>query len=107
MKNNNILVAVLDQDGAVHLETIPNTLEALQDLVEGYIEIVPSAVMDCDGGLVDIVNEEGQLLGLGTNKRLPEYMGTVVIAGTVGDELRGLTDCELFEIGMELGRRAR
>ena len=107
MKNENILVAVLDQDGAVHLETIPNTLEALQTLVGGYIEIVPSVVRYCDGGLVDIVNEEGRVMGLGTNKRLPEYVGTVVIAGAAGDELLGLKAHELMMIGMELGRRAR
>ena len=69
-RQKKLTVAVLYQDGDIRLERIPDTLAALQSLVGGYIEIVPS----CLGGtnLVDIVNEEGRFTdGLHANATLP------------------------------------
>lgn len=78
--------------------TIPNTLEALQELVGGYIETVTLAP-----GLVGIVNEEGFILDLPYNMDLHgnPIFGTLVIAGVVGEEfydvpavLAALITCE-------------
>lgn len=62
---------------------IDNTLEALQEIVGGYIETV-TATRD----LVIICNEEGRLLGLPYNCRIRGYdfVGPIIYAGVQGDE---------------------
>ena len=79
--------------------TIPNTLEALQEAVGGYIETVT-----LDNGLVLICNEEGKLRDMPYNFTLrflhyfnptdavevrPYQMifGTVIACGADGDQL--------------------
>ena len=62
---------------------IPNTLEALQEAVGGYIETV---TIDTDACIV--CNEEGRLLGLPYNRNvlgIPFY-GPILIVGTDGEE---------------------
>lgn len=67
---------------------IPNTLEALQKEVEGYIEVVPIG----DDAVI-ICNEEGRLLDLPFNIEINDYrlVGTILIAGTNGEELTDYT----------------
>ncbi len=67
---------------------IPNTLEALQEEVEGYIEAIPIG----DDAVI-ICNEEGRLIGLPYNTEIHGYsfVGTILIAGTNGDELTDYT----------------
>ena len=62
---------------------IPNTLEALQAEVEGYIEAVP--IYD---DLVAIVNEEGLLNGMKFNVSVRGYhlFGPVLLVGVDGEE---------------------
>jgi len=66
---------------------IPNTLEALQNEVGGYIEVTQPFE---DAAI--ICNEEGRLLGLPPNVRYgPEfYVGPILIVGVDGEEF---TDC--------------
>ena len=52
--------------------TIPNTLEAMQEMVGGFIEIV---YLD---GVCLVCNEEGKLMGLEGNRRV----GRDIISGT-------------------------
>ena len=68
---------------------IDDSLESLQDAVEGYIETVP-----LEGNVVLICNEEGKLIGLDRNFLLGNdwIVGTVIIIGTDGDELADLPD---------------
>lgn len=68
--------------------TIPDTLEALHQEVEGYIEAVslsPTAVI--------IVNEEGKLQGLPPNRRFygDILAGNILIVGRRGEDLISLT----------------
>lgn len=81
-----------------HFQDIPNTLEALQELVEGYIEIVR---LDHDN--VAIVNEEGVIHQLPYNCSLytkrngektwyADLLGNIVIAGLDGEDF---TDVKL------------
>ena len=67
---------------------ISNTLEKLQALVGGYIEIVPIAAD------VMIINEEGKLLGLKPNFQYGSDVicGTMVMVGRDGEEFG---DCVL------------
>lgn len=61
---------------------IPNTLEALQAEVGGYIEAVT-----LDAETVIICNEEGRLLGLEPNITINEYpfVGTILVVGVDGE----------------------
>lgn len=77
---------------------IPNTLEALQEAVGGYIETVTFA-SDCAA----IVNEEGKLRGLPMNiKFLGEVLvGNVLFVGVDGEGFCSLSEPEaLFLLGM-------
>lgn len=72
-----------------HMETIDNTLRALQELAGGPIEI-----LYIDRGALMVINEEGHLRGLDINFRTPLHtiVGTAVITGTRGEEL---ADCPM------------
>ena len=74
---------------AATVENIDNTLEALQSIVGGYIQVV-SVATNC----VMICNEEGRLLGLPRNNRIAgvDFHGTVIVAGASGDDF---TDCPM------------
>jgi len=71
---------------------IEDTLEKLQELVEGYIELIPA---NDDKSILMIVNEEGQLKGLEPNI----WIGNTCIVGNVvfvqnkfDSEFHSLTD---------------
>lgn len=74
--------------GDVSIKSIPNTLEALQEIVGGYIEIAPEPEL-ANIDLVLVCNEEGVLMNLDLNENLFPffYTGTCFIAAT---------DCEDF-----------
>lgn len=85
--------------------TIPNTLEAFQRLVDGYIETVRVA-----SDLVIICNEEGKLLGLPENVDIggDVLVGNIVFASVNGEEFDDAPDWELMadlfqEIFVEVG----
>ena len=82
--------------GEPKVRTIPDTLEALQELVGGYIEVV--RCMDSDE-LVLVVNEEGVLSGLDVHLITEDYgviVGDVVVVADDGEgDFRGLTDAEI------------
>ena len=79
-----IKIYVKEPDKDPEERTIPNTLEALQEIVGGYIETYRVAT-----DLTIICNEEGRLLGLPfnfTTRGRVSFVGTVVFAGVNGDE---------------------
>lgn len=68
---------------------IPNTLEAMQKLVGGYIE-----TLSLPNGLVMVIDEEGRLKGRPDNIRCVQVgtiVGTVVITAAKGEEFVSLT----------------
>lgn len=66
-----------------YLKEIPNTLEAMQAEVGGYIETL-SFTTDC----CIICNEEGRLLGLPYNDHILgiDFVGPIFFVGTNGEE---------------------
>lgn len=68
---------------------IPNTLEALQEKVGGYIETVTFATDACI-----ICNEEGRLMGLPYNCNLlgVSFVGPILIVGMDGEEFASLPE---------------
>ena len=70
---------------------IENTLEALQEKVGGYIEVVTMAK-----NARIICNEEGRLRGLPYNITFlgERFVGPVLVVGTDGEEFCDLEDAE-------------
>lgn len=83
MKKSTIRAIIKDPNRPAREETIPNTLDALQRLVGGYIETVTPA-----SDWLIICNEEGRLEGLPYNVEVCgiDFVGTIVLAGMKGDE---------------------
>ena len=87
-KQKNILVVFKEPGKAPYVEPcFPNTMEAFQKAVGGYIETLTL----CED-LVLIVNEEGLLQGMPYNCKVcgMSFVGTIVAAGIAGDEFAGI-----------------
>lgn len=97
--NSNIAQAaekikcVIQRPGQIsEIAEIENTLEAFQEIVGGYIEVMPLTER-----LVLIVNEEGKLKGLEPNMYVNGdcLVGTVIVTAVDGEEFRSLTVHEI------------
>lgn len=71
---------------------IENTLEDVQKVVGGYLEIVPSQL--ALEKIAVICNEEGLLIGLEPNMRIGHniVVGNILFTGVDGGEFCSLTD---------------
>lgn len=76
-------VVVMKPDALPDVQDIPNTLEALQELVGGYVEVV--TVGD---NVAVVCNEEGRLDGLPYCATIGDvqFVGNIAIVGTDGCE---------------------
>lgn len=75
---------------------IENTLKALQEAVDGYIETVPIRLISPDKAIM-IVNEEGLLRGLAPNCTASLYadrliVGTALVVGVDGEEFTNVPE---------------
>lgn len=89
MKKDSEIICVIKGPGERPIvASIPNTLEALQKAVDGYIETVTIA-----SDLVLICNEEGRLLDLPDNCTVcgVNFVGPILAAGVSGDEFSSLS----------------
>lgn len=79
-----ITVMVKDPGQPARFLTIRNSLETLQEIVGGYIEIV-----NLDDKTCIICDEEGRLKGKQHNIAFSRvsFVGTIILAGYKGDEL--------------------
>lgn len=87
-KQKNILVVIKEPGKAPYVEPcFPNTLEAFQKAVGGYIETLTL----CED-LVLIVNEEGLLQELPYNCKVcgKPFVGTVIAVGVREDEFASI-----------------
>ena len=88
-----IKVVVQNPGEISRIVTIPNTEEAMQELVGGYIE-----VHHISGSLLLVMDEEGRLKGLPENVRCVQYgtiVGPVFITADKGEDFRSLTPEEI------------
>lgn len=88
-----IKVVVQNPGEISRIVTVPNTLEALQELVGGYIE-----VHHISGSLLLVMDEEGRLKGLPENVRCVQYgtiVGPVFITADQDEDFRSLTTEEI------------
>lgn len=75
-------------DGPAEIRTIPNTLKAVQGLVEGYFQPVRLF-----GPVVVIVNEEGLVRGMKKNEFAGmRYFGPWFVCGADGEDFTDVPD---------------
>ena len=89
MKTEMIRVLKIEPGSAPETVTMPNTLEAFQEAVGGYIEAL---WLGC--GVCFICNEEGKLMGLPANRQVGSDIiaGTFLIVGEADDDFCSLSD---------------
>lgn len=83
---------------------IENTLEALQNAVDGYIETVPIRLISPDKAVM-IVNEEGRLRKMEINRTASLYadtliVGNALVVGVNGEEFTDVPDDIAREISL-------
>lgn len=97
-------VVVIEPKKPARKEIIENSLEAMQKVVGGYIEVIPAEWMVggnllLNRNLLLVLNEEGKLEGLEPNfptKDGWDYIfGTVFVCKKQEDEMVGLSDEEV------------
>ena len=91
--NGKIKLVVQNPGEISRVVTATNTLEAMQEVIGGYIETVT-----LPNGLVLVMDEEGRLKGLTENVRCVQYgtiVGTVFITAADGEDFRSLTTEEI------------
>ena len=79
MKEKEITVLKVEPGKSPETVTMPNTLDAMQKMVGGYIEVLPLS------DVCLVCNEDGKLLGLEGNRRLGNdiIVGTFFLAGVI------------------------
>ena len=89
MNTEMIRALKIEPGSAPETVTMPNTLEAFQTAVGGYIE-----TLGLDSGIVLICNEEGKLLGLPANRQVGSDIiaGTFLIVGEADEDFCSLSD---------------
>ena len=83
-------VIIKEPNDDARIEDIENTLDELQRIVGGYIEVIPLTFDD-----IIICNEEGKLKGLPHNFNMPVHgsiVGTVIICSEEGEGFTDFTD---------------
>ena len=88
----NLRILMVEPHKAPYEASVPHELTAMQQAVGGLIEVVRNG----DGTLI-ISNEEGKLLGVEGNRRIPGDVlaGPFFVVGDAGETFRSLTEEEL------------
>ena len=88
----NLRILMVEPHKAPYEASSPHELSAMQQAVGGLIEVVRNG----DGTLI-ICNEEGKLLGMEGNRRIPGDVlaGPFFVVGDAGETFRSLTEEEL------------
>jgi hypothetical protein len=77
-----IQVVVVEPNKKPYKMEIENTLESMQEIVKGYIEIVPFGKTEKGGSLAITLNEEGKLVNLPMNRIIVGRGGSDILVGT-------------------------
>ena len=93
MKENKIRVLKVEPNKHPEEFMLENALEAMQEAVGGYIDIV-----SLEGGVCILLNDEGKLIGLEGNRRIGNdiIVGNFYVCGSNDEgDLVSLTDEEM------------
>lgn len=69
-KTDEILIVVVEPHKMPYKKIIPNTLEAMKEIVEGWIENVFIGKTEKGARVGIVINEEGKLIGLPFNRQV-------------------------------------
>jgi hypothetical protein len=69
-KTDTIQIVVVEPLKKPYKAIIPNELDAMKDIVQGYIQVLPFGHTQTGGTLAMTLNEEGKMIGLPFNRRL-------------------------------------
>ena len=88
----DLRILMVEPQKAPYEASVPHELTAMQQTVGGLIEVVRNG----DGTLL-VCNEEGKLLGMEGNRRIPGDVlaGPFFVVGDAGETFRSLTEEEL------------
>ena len=88
----NLRILMVEPHKAPYEASVPHELTAMQQAVGGLIEVARNG----DGTLL-VCNEEGKLLGMEGNRRIPGDVlaGPFFVVGDAGETFRSLTEEEL------------
>ena len=88
----NLRILMVEPRKAPYEASVPHELTAMQQTVGGLIEVVRNG----DGTLL-VCNEEGKLLGMEGNRRIPGDVlaGPFFVVGDAGETFHSLTEEEL------------
>lgn len=89
---NKLTIMVVEPQGNGEIRTIDNTLQNLQEIVGGHIEVIR-----LESDLLLICNEEGKLMGLSPNRKVGNDMivGTFFVCKDDGEDFGSLTDTDI------------
>jgi hypothetical protein len=76
-------VVIVEPMKKPYAKIIPNTLDAMRDIVGGYIEVVRAGRSKTGKEFIITVNEEGKLMGLTPNRMIVNFdllVGTFFIS---------------------------
>jgi hypothetical protein len=80
--SDDIQIVVVEPMKKPYKKTIPNTLEAMQEIVAGYIEILPFGKTESGGNLAITLNEEGKMVNLPFNRKVNGKTFSDILVGT-------------------------
>lgn len=80
--SDSIQVVVVEPMKKPYKKMMPNTLEAMQEIVQGYIEILTIDTTKTGGRISITLNEEGKLMNLPLNRRIIGRVGSDILVGT-------------------------
>lgn len=80
-KTETIQVVIVEPFRKPYTKTIKNELKAMNEIVDGYIEIIPMGYTDTGTNLIITLNEEGKLRGMTPNRFIMGSRGGDLIVG--------------------------
>jgi len=88
-------IVIKEPDNKPYIKDIEDKLEVWQNIVGGFIEVV-----NLTNTILIVCNDEGKIKGLNMyfTWRNDIIVGTVCFVGDDGEEFRGLTENEIFDI---------
>ena len=100
--SKGLRVMVVEPDKEPYEKMLKHSLEAMQEVVGGYIETTRDSLLP---GMILVVNEEGKIKGLPMNRstHCDIICGTFFVCANGRDDFRSLSDEQVEEVKLVYG----